>query len=169
MGGMKFFVFTTLVLILGMFHRREHVLYENELYALRRKLESGTPDENKVKEELKGRDWRLTGFDRTYALLKRAFEVPGREDLLRYAVPVVVLCVIIVYLRAWHLAAIYGVVMGLKWFVVVTALDIDPFTPRYETRLFGYRIFGLGLGVPPHEDREIKEKEKRESEHESKK
>lgn len=150
----KFFVFIAVIAVIGLFHRREHVRYEDELFLLRKELESDKPNEAAIKEKLQGRDWRLTGMDRTYALLKRAFNVPGREDALRYAVPIVLLCVLIVYLDMWRMAAVYGGVLALKWFVAQTALDLDPFTPRYEARLFGRRLFGLPLATPPGAARE---------------
>lgn len=153
MPRMKFLVFISVMFVIGLFHRREHVRYENELYALRKELESDKPDEAAIKERLKGRDWRLTGMDRTYVLLKRAFNVPGKEDALRYAVPIVTLCVIIIYLKMWVFSAVYGAVLALKWFAAQTALDLDPFTPRYETRLFGRRLFGQQLATLPHEDK----------------
>ena len=153
---MKFLIFISVMFVIGLFHRREHVRYENGLYALRKELESDKPDETAIKEKLKGRDWRVTGLDRTYVLLKRAFNVPGKEDALRYAVPVVTLCVVIVYLEMWALSAVYGAALALKWFVAETALDLDPFTPRYEARIFGKRIFGAPLAISPEETREKK-------------
>lgn len=151
---MKFLVFIFVVFAIGLFHRREHILYENGLFALRKKLETDKPDESEIREKLKGMDWRLAGMDRSYALLKRAFNVPEKEDILRYAVPVALLCVLIVYLGVWRIAALYGCALALKWFVAETALDLDPFTPRYEARLFGKRLFGQPLAALPHEGRE---------------
>lgn len=150
MHGMgKFLVFIAVVAAIGLFHRREHIRYEDELFLLRKELESEKPVEAEIKERLKGRDWRLTGMDRTCALLKRAFNVPGREDALRYAVPIVLFCVLIVYLGMWRMAALYGGALALKWFAAQTALDLDPFTPRYEARLFGRRLFGQSLAQRP--------------------
>lgn len=143
---MKFVVFMFLLCAISLFHRREHRLFEKELRTLQERLQTERPEAGRVREMLKGEDWRLCGIGDTRILLRRAFQVKTREDALRYAVPVAILCIVIAWLNAFTMAAVYGAALALKWFVAVTALDLDPFTPRYEVRLFGLRLFGDRLG-----------------------
>ncbi len=142
---MQFFAFITIFFATAMYHQREHRLLVGELRALHAKLADAAPSEASLEARLKGEDWRLVSLQGTQAGLRRAFEVPGTEAVLRYAVPVVMFCLMLLGLQSWIMPGIYAGVMVLKWFVSVTVLDTDPYLPRYEVRMFGFRLFGEGL------------------------
>lgn len=142
---MQFFAFITIFFATAMFHQREHRLLVGELRDLQKKLSDAAPSESSLEEKLKGEDWRLVSLRGTQAGLRRAFEVPGIEAMLRYAVPVALFCLMLLGLQNWIMPGVYALVMVLKWFVSVTVLDTDPYLPRYEVRMFGLRLFGEGL------------------------
>ncbi|HYD17049.1 MAG TPA: hypothetical protein VEF76_01055 [Patescibacteria group bacterium] len=142
---MLFFLFITVFFATAEFHRREHVLMQKELRDLQAKLASEAPVEAALRAQLQGEDWRLVSLTGTEAGLRRAFEVPEREAVLRYAVPVVAFTIMLLGLQNWTLPFLYAGVMALKWFASLTVLDLDPHRPRYEVRLFGLRLFGERL------------------------
>lgn len=142
---MQFFAFITIFFATAMFHQREHRLLVRELRALHAKLSDPAPGEPTLAAKLKGEDWRLVSLRGTQAGLRRAFEVPGIEAMLRYGVPVALFCLMLLGLQNWVMPGIYAAVMALKWFASVTVLDTDPYLPRYEVRMFGFRLFGEGL------------------------
>jgi hypothetical protein len=142
---MQFVAFITLFFATALFHRREHVLMIEELKTLHRKLADPAPSEARLEAQLKGDDWRLVYLRGTQAGLRRAFEVPGTEAILRYAVPVALCCLMLLGLMNWIVPGVYAGIMILKWFVSVTVLDTDPYLPRYEVRMFGIRLFGEAL------------------------
>ncbi len=142
---MQFIVFITLFFATVLFHRREHVLMIAELKTLHSKLADPAPTQVRLEAQLKDEDWRLVSLRGTQAGLRRAFEVPGTEAILRYAVPVALCCLMLLGLMNWIVPGVYAGIMILKWFVSVTVLDTDPYLPRYEVRMFGLRLFGEGL------------------------
>lgn len=144
---MQFVAFITLFFLTVLFHQREHVLMIAELRKLHGKLATATPDAATLNAQLRGDDWRLVFLRGTQAGLRRAFEVPSTVAILRYAVPVVLFCLMLLGLQTWVMPAIYAVIMALKWFVSVTVLDTDPYLPRYEVRMFGFRLFGEELTI----------------------
>ena len=144
---MQFFAFITIFFATAMFHQREHRLLVGELRALHAKLSDAAPGETSLEAKLTGEDWRLVSLRGTQAGLRRAFEVPGIEAMLRYGVPVAAFCLMLLGLQNWVMPGIYAGVMALKWFASVTVLDTDPYLPRYEVQLFGFRLFGEGLTV----------------------
>lgn len=142
---MQFFAFISLFFATALFHRREHVLMISELKALHKKLADPAPDAARLAQQLQGDDWRLVYLRGTQAGLRRAFEVPGTEAILRYAVPVALCCLMLLGLMNWVVPGVYAGIMILKWFASVTVLDTDPYLPRYEVRMFGLRLFGEAL------------------------
>ncbi len=144
---MQFVAFITIFFATVLFHRREHVLMIAELKTLHKKLADAAPIEARLEAQLKGEDWRLVSLRGTQAGLRRAFEVPGTEAVLRYAVPVALCCLMLLGLMNWIVPGVYAGIMVLKWFASVTVLDTDPYLPRYEVRLFGLRLFGEGLAA----------------------
>ncbi|MDI1228360.1 MAG: hypothetical protein PSY14_11805 [bacterium] len=144
---MQFFAFISIFFATALFHQREHRLLVGELRDLHAKLVDARPSEASLEAKLKGEDWRLVSLRGTKAGLRRAFEVPGMEAMLRYGVPVVMFCLMLLGLQSWIMPGIYAGVMTLKWFVSVTVLDTDPYLPRYEVRMFGLRLFGEGLAM----------------------
>ncbi|MBI1215682.1 MAG: hypothetical protein GC185_07680 [Alphaproteobacteria bacterium] len=142
---MKFIVFILGIWAISWFHRREHRRYVAELKALQAKLAVLPHDAASVTAALEGTDWRMTALEPSRAGFKRAFQVKDREDLLRYAVPVALLVVIIVFLHGWGTAGLYGAALALKWFAAQTELTLSTLDPRYEVTLFGLRLFGEDL------------------------
>lgn len=145
---MLFFIFIVLVSCMSLFHRREHVLFIEELRALQPKLADRRPDAVVIRAQLKDEDWRLVRLDGNDARLRRAFNPKGREAVLRYAVPVVLIGLTLATLASFTMAAIYLAVLGVKWFGSVTVLDLAPSSPRYEVRLGRFRLFGESLAEP---------------------
>lgn len=143
---MKFFIFATLLLAIGLFHRREHVRFIEELRALQRKLSaSAAPDAARLKEALKGEDWRFISLDGTQLGLRRAFEVKNLDGALRYAAPVALASAALLALGSWAMAGLYAAAVAVKWFLTLTVVNIDEFKPAYEVRLFGIKLFGESL------------------------
>lgn len=118
-----------------MFHQREHRLFETELKKIAVKLAAG--------ENLDNEDWRIMGRDGGIYKLKRAFRIPGREDLIRYAVPVILAAIILILLQSWALGFAYILLLGVKWFATVTVIDVKK--SAYSVTLFGFRIFGQDI------------------------
>ena len=140
-----FIVFMAVIWGMALFHRREHVRLAPELYPLQKSLASEHPDAETIRAGLQGKDWRMTGLDKTKLSLRRAFAVKNREDALRYTVPVALLCVILIYIQNWWLAGLYFAALLLKWFASVTVVDLDPLAARYQVKLFGLPLFGEAL------------------------
>jgi hypothetical protein len=142
---MLFVIFIILVSAMSLFHRREHVMFIEELRALQTKLADRRPDAVVIKSQLKDEDWRLVRLDGGDAHLKRAFNPKGRDAVLRYAVPVALIGLTLACLASVTMAGIYFVLLCVKWFASVTVLDLSPASPRYEVRLGKFRLFGESL------------------------
>ena len=144
-NAMQFFVFITLFFAISLFHRQEHLWFIAELRALQKKLAAATASEAGVKESLKGEDWRLVALAASQLSLRRAFHVGNAKAAARYATPILLLCITLLWLQSWVLAGGYAALLAVKWFASVTVLDIGPAAARYEVRLFGRKLFGESL------------------------
>lgn len=145
---MKFFIFASLLMAIGLFHQREHVRFVAGLRLLQKKLSAIGPDAAKLKEALKGEDWRFISLEGQKLGLRRAFEVKNSEDTLRYAVPVMIACAALLALESWAIAGVYAAIICVKWFASLTMLNLDSFAPGYEVRLLGIKLFGESFAEP---------------------
>ena len=142
---MAFFIFIFAVFVAGYYHRFEHQRLIVALRALQLRLAAERPDIDLVKQALEHEDWTVVALKSTRLSLRRKFQVEDREAKLRYAVPVAVMCILLVFLQNFALAFFYGAVMAVKWFLTVTIIDLDPLHPEYEVDLMGRRLFGESL------------------------
>jgi hypothetical protein len=145
---MKFLLFICCLWAMGWFHRREHLRDAAALRDVQKTLSSLPPDKDALKTALAGQDWRLVSLTPRHAVLKRAFQVERREDMLRYGMPLVFLAVLLIALQGWGIAAVYAAVLAVKWFALTTAVTLSPYDGRYDVSLFGIRLFGEYLSPP---------------------
>lgn len=136
---MDFMVFLSLVYALAVFHRFEHRVMIKDLA----QLASFLPLQNGVPQ---GHDWRQTGGNAENPMLKRAFHISGKNDVLRYAVPVLGAAVMLIFLQSFIFAGAYVLFCLVKWFG--TAAQIQAATPQHAS---GYQI-RLGQTVLFRED-----------------
>jgi hypothetical protein len=146
---MAFFIFIFAVFVAGYYHRYEHQQLIIELRALQLRLASEHPNIDIVRQALEKVDWSVVELRATRLKLRRKFEINDRDAKLRYAVPVGVICVLLVFLQSFGLAAIYAAILAVKWFVTVTVIDLDPLHAEYEVDLLGRRLFGESLVLKP--------------------
>ncbi len=142
---MAFFIFIFAVFVAGFYHRYEHQKLIEALRALQLRLAAERPDIDLVRQALESEDWAIVELKSTRLSLRRKFEVNDRDAKLRYAVPVAVMCVLLIFLQNFALAFAYGAVLGVKWFLTLTIIDLDPLHPEYEVDLMGRRLFGESL------------------------
>lgn len=136
---MQFLFFFILVSSICLFHRREHRAFEYELKDILKDLRQGKMAE--------GADWRIIRQDRGIFCLRRAFAVKNRKDALRYALPVILLCSLLVFLQSWKLFCFYLGVLMVKWFVTQTRIDTAK--ERYDVTVAGVSLFGRNLAELP--------------------
>lgn len=122
---MKFIFFTAYLWILALFHIWEHRRFEADL----RDYAAGKTDG----------DWRVCARSDSAVMLRRAFMIKTRNDVVRYAAPVVFLLVWLLLFHMWWLAFAYIAIMACKWFLGETWLENGG--RRYRFRLFNRDIF----------------------------
>ncbi|MDY0009176.1 MAG: hypothetical protein RBS08_05680 [Bdellovibrionales bacterium] len=112
---MAFVIFLLLVYGLCLFHRFEHRVMIKDLARLVPflPLQNGIPA---------GHDWRQAGGNAETPLLKRAFHIYGKDDVLRYAVPVMAAAVILIALQSFVFAGGYILFCLIKWFCTAAEL-----------------------------------------------
>jgi len=142
---MAFIIFIFCLGALGFFHRREHELFVRGLQQLQPLLASEPPEAAHLVTLLPKYDWRLVGLQARNLEIRRAFQLVDREAGLRYAIPIGIACIMLVFLHSFAVATIYIAALAIKWFLTVTVLNLDPLLPEYEVRLFGTRLFGESL------------------------
>lgn len=123
---MKFIFFSGFLWLLAIFHLWDHRRFERDI----RLYMNGQRDG----------DWRIVdGDDSSIFIVKRAFKISSRADIVRYATPVVFLFLWLVIFRFWSPACAYVLVIAIKWFVVETLIDTSART--YTLRLLGQSLF----------------------------
>jgi len=138
---MPFMIFIVSIFALAYYHRLEHRQLIASLRALQLRLATETPDRAVLEQQLAGEDWRIIGLRGMRLQLRRKFMVQDKQSLLRYGVPVVILCAILVLLQNFILAALYAAGLAVKWFLSVTELSLDPHHPEFEVTVLGHKIF----------------------------
>ncbi|MDE1151404.1 MAG: hypothetical protein PW788_02610 [Micavibrio sp.] len=147
---MPFLIFICSIFALAYYQRLEHRQLIVSLRALQKQLACETPGRTLIEQQLETEDWRVIDLENTRLSLRRKFMVQDRQALIRYAIPVIILCVILVLLQNFILAALCIAGLAIKWFVSVTVLELSPHHPEFEVTVFGQRIFMQNL-APPQE------------------
>lgn len=130
---MVFVCFLLLLWGMALFYRAEHRAYIRELAALAPQLKA------QGAAVLAGRDWRPVRQEGEVFVLKRAFQIKTRKDVLRYALPVLFFCAILFILREWSFAFFYAAIAAAKWFGTETRLRVsDP--QGYEVWIAQHRL-----------------------------
>ena len=125
---MKFIVFSVFIWLVAIFHLWDHRRYERDIARYMDGARDG--------------DWRQVGQG-DGDIVKRAFKITTRADIVRYATPVVFLLIWLLLFRAWTPAILYVAAVFAKWFIAQT--HIDTAGRRYSVYLLGYRMFGARL------------------------
>jgi len=127
---MLFVVFMIVIWGIALFHRAEHRALPAELAAI-------TPqDAPPAGQRIAGTDWRVVAQTPQRLVIKRAFEPVGRAGKWRYAVPVLALVVMMVWLQSAVLTVCYLGFLYLRWFVL-----------RIEMEKGADRMFHVLIGV----------------------
>jgi len=109
---MLFAVFMIVIWGLALFHRAEHRGLPAELAAIH---PQAAPDAG---ARIAGTDWRVTAHTPSRLTVKRAFEPVGRAGKLRYAVPVLAVAIMMIWLQSAALTAFYLGFLYLRWFAL---------------------------------------------------
>lgn len=131
---MIFVVFILLLWAAALFHRAEHRALPQELRDL------GTPKDAAVGAHIAGHDFRLMEIKNGGFVLKRAFHPQDRRGVLRYALPVLFLAGMMIYLQNIPLSAGYFVFLCLRWFG--TEIVLYPASEsRFRVQLWQKKIY----------------------------
>lgn len=137
MSSAAFIVFLIYIWALCWCHRLEHKRFVAEMKILQPMIAAAGAD------ALAGRDWRLLSMTDREARMKRAFDITDHAAILRYALPVALIALMLIYGQFWGLAALYAALIAVKFFLLETVLFRKE--ARYEVRLFGVRLIGEDL------------------------
>ena len=121
---MKFIFFSGFLWIVAIFHLWDHRRFECDVASFMDGARDG--------------DWRVIA-ENGAVVVKRAFKITTRADIVRYAGPVVFLFVWLLVFRYWTPAVIYMLAVFTKWFLAQTYIDAT--ARRYTVSLFGRNLF----------------------------
>lgn len=124
----------TVIWGMALFHRQEHRRLPAELARL---------DLNAAHETgkaIEDHDWRVIEDTPARLVIKRAFEPAGTEGKLRYALPVAVLAVMMIWLQSIPATLGYLAFLYLRWFVLRIEIDKGA-EPVFHVLLGAHQIY----------------------------
>lgn len=118
----------------ALFHRQEHRALPIELSKIDL---AATHETNKM---IEGHDWRVVAETSQRLILKRAFEPIGRAGKLRYALPVIALAVMMIWLQSFSTTVIYLGLLYLRWFVLRIEIEKGA-EPVFHVMLGAFELY----------------------------